>query len=60
MRKNKNYWTKEKSFEVALIFNNKRDFKKAHVAAYELLRIHGWLGNCGLLCVGSYNAISKL
>ena len=43
MRKNKNYWTKEKSFEVALIFNNKRDFKKAHVAAYELLRIHGWL-----------------
>lgn len=44
MRKNRNYWNKENSFQAALKFNNKRDFKKAHIAAYELLRINGWLG----------------
>lgn len=44
MRKSRNYWDKENSFKAALKFTNKRDFKKAHMAAYELLRINGWLG----------------
>jgi hypothetical protein len=43
MRKSRNYWNKKNSFEIALKFNNKRDFKKAHIAAYELLRKNGWL-----------------
>lgn len=43
MRKKRNYWTKEKSFETALKYNNKRDFKKDYIAAYELLRKNGWL-----------------
>lgn len=48
MRKSKNYWTKEKSFEVALQYNNKRDFKKDHISAYELLRINNWLDDACL------------
>jgi len=43
MRKSRNYWNKKNSFEAAVKFNNKRDFKKAHSAAYELLRINDWL-----------------
>ena len=43
MRKNRNYWTKELAFEKALEFENKRDFKKKYIAAYELLRVGGWL-----------------
>jgi hypothetical protein len=38
MRKKRNYWNIENAFEVALKFNNKSDFSKSHVAAYELLR----------------------
>lgn len=45
MRKKRGYWTKERAFEKALEFNNKRDFKKKHIAAYELLRKNGWLDN---------------
>lgn len=43
MRKNRNYWNRENSFEAALKFNNKKDFKKCYAAAYELLRTNGWL-----------------
>ena len=45
MRKKRNYWTKEKSFEVALKYGNKRDFKKNCAAAYESLRKNGWLNS---------------
>jgi len=45
MRKKRNYWTKELAFEKALLFNNKRDFKKKYIAAYELLRKNNWLND---------------
>jgi hypothetical protein len=43
MKKKRNYWTREKAFEMALMFNSKRDFKKKYIAGYELLRKNGWL-----------------
>lgn len=50
MRKKRNYWTKEIAFKKAREFNNKRDFKKKYVAAYELLRKNGWLDDaCGYM-----------
>ena len=38
MRKSKNFWNKETSFEAALEFTNKRDFKLVYMGAYEFLR----------------------
>ena len=43
MRKSRNYWNKERAYNKALLFDNKRDFKKKYIAAYELLRKNGLL-----------------
>jgi len=45
MRKIRNYWNVENSIEAALKFNSKRDFRKTHVATYEILRKSGNLNS---------------
>jgi hypothetical protein len=43
MRKNRNYWTKEKCFEEALKYDTRTKFCRRSCTAYEILRKNNWL-----------------
>jgi hypothetical protein len=56
MRKKRNYWNIENAKKCALNFENKRDFKKKFIGAYELLRKNGILDEA---CVHMVNLKNK-
>ena len=50
------YWTKEKCSEIALMYNNKNDFRKEYSGAYSSAWKNGWLDD---ICKHMKNTVSK-